>query len=139
MSTPADKLAVLKGHTTQETAYTVNDYPYGFRLRCKIRYWLEHKPKQGFRLVSQTTNPKVSAEVWNKPKASTYCMLAVMGLDGEGHVSWDGCNLYQFDKLAEFEAMYAAEFDDTQRRICAAAMKAYAAYQARKAAQAVTV
>jgi len=36
----------------------VEDYPYGFRLRCKIRFWLEYAPKRGFRFVSQTTNPK---------------------------------------------------------------------------------
>lgn len=80
----------LKGHVSPETAYVVDDYPYGFRLRCKIRYWLEYHPKKGFRLVSQTTNPKVAGEVWNKPKASTYARgIAVMLLDDDnGHVSW---------------------------------------------------
>jgi hypothetical protein len=48
-------LQLLFGHTSPETAYVVEDYPYGFRLRCKIRYWLEFKAKKGFRLVSQTT------------------------------------------------------------------------------------
>jgi hypothetical protein len=29
---------ILPDHTTPETAYVVDDYPYGFTLRCKIRY-----------------------------------------------------------------------------------------------------
>lgn len=63
---------LLTGHTTPETAFVVADYPYGFRLRCKIRYWLEYKPGKGHRLWSQTTNPKRAGEVWNKAKASTF-------------------------------------------------------------------
>ena len=60
----------LYGHDSMATAYLVDDYPYGFRLRCKIRYWVEYVPKKGYRMVSQTTNPKIAdREVWNKPKA----------------------------------------------------------------------
>ena len=40
-------LQVLQGHTTIDTAFVVNDYPYGFRLRCKIRYWLEYAKGKG--------------------------------------------------------------------------------------------
>lgn len=87
-------MTILTGHTSPETAYVVDDYPYGFRLRCKIRYWLEFKPKQGFRLVSQTTNPK-KGNVWNKPKASTYCRFGgCMYLNDEGHVTWAGLTEY---------------------------------------------
>ena len=106
---------VLQGHTTVETAYVVDDYPYGFRLRCKIRYWLEYAPKKGFRLCSQTTNPKVAYEKWNAPKKSTYSLLAVMGLDEEGHVTWTGIGAYDLSKLAEFGDAYSPYFDDAQR------------------------
>ena len=68
----------LIGHVSPETAFLIDDYPYGFRLRCKIRYWLEYKPGFGYRFVSQTTNPKTSVEVWNKPKPGIYYPLAVM-------------------------------------------------------------
>ena len=105
---------VLKGHTTVETAYLVADYPYGFRLRCKIRYWLEYAPKKGFRLCSQTTNPKVDREVWNTPKKSTYTLLGVMGLDEEGHVTWTGISPYEVSKLKEFGDVYADSFDENQ-------------------------
>jgi hypothetical protein len=88
-------MKLLTGHISPETAYIVDDYPYGFRLRCKIRYWLEYSPKHGFRLVSQTTNPKRPGEVWNKPKASTYARFGgAMYLDDENHVTWSGLSEY---------------------------------------------
>ena len=66
-------MELLHNHVSPETAYVVSDYPYGFTLRCQIRYWLEHSPRHGFRLMSQTSNPKKPGLVWNKPKGSTYC------------------------------------------------------------------
>jgi hypothetical protein len=87
-------MQILKGHTSHETAYVVDDYPYGYRLRCKIRYWLEYDPKRGVRFVSQTSNPK-KGNIWNKPKASTYARFGgCMYLDDEGHVQWDGLTEY---------------------------------------------
>jgi hypothetical protein len=89
---PSDKQP-LYGHTSEATAYLVADYPYGFTARTQIRYWLEEKPKKGWRLVSQTRHPKTGG--WNKPKASTYADWgAAMYLDGEGHVQWEGIGPY---------------------------------------------
>lgn len=87
-------MQILKGHVSADTAFLVNDYPYGYSLRCKIRYWLEYNPKHGFRFVSQTTNPK-RADIWNKPKASTYSRFGgAMFLDDKGHVQWSGLSEY---------------------------------------------
>lgn len=99
---------ILKGHTSPETAYVVDDYPYGYRLRCKIRYWLEAKGSCGVRLVSQTTNPKRPGEVWNKPKASTYAKFGgCMFLDEKGHVQWAGLTEYTDAKeIAEWITQY---------------------------------
>src|SRR5438094_654618 len=103
------KITILRGHTTPETAYLVDDYPYGFTLRCKIRYWLEYKKGHGHRLVSQTTNPKVPGEVWNKPKGSTYLNgLAVIYLDDKGHLVWSGVSL--FSRVEQFDE-FRAKFD----------------------------
>lgn len=88
-------MQILTGHISDETAYLVEDYPYGFRLRCKKRYWLDYSPTHGVRLVSQTSNPKRPGLVWNKPKASTYARLGgCMFLDEEQHVQWSGLNVY---------------------------------------------
>lgn len=87
----------LYGHTSEATAYVVDDYPYGFVARTTIRYWLEMKPKKGWRFVSQTKNPKTGK--WNKPKASTYTEWgAAMFLDDKGHVHWDGVGVYSDDQ-----------------------------------------
>jgi hypothetical protein len=96
-------MQILTGHVSPETAYVVNDYPYGFRLRCQKRYWLEYKRKLGFRLVSQTSNPKVAGLVWNKPKAGNYVKFgACMFLDAEGHVAW--ATLGEYSTGAEAKA-----------------------------------
>lgn len=107
----AEVSEALKGHTSMETAYLVEDYPYGFKLRCQIRYWLEFKKGKGFRFVRQTTNPKInvsngnpgdnSRHPWNKPKASTYVEnAAFMYLDSNGHVQWHGLGIYNDAKEA---------------------------------------
>lgn len=90
-------------HTSEETAYVVDDYPYGFRLRCKIRYWIE-TTKHGQRECSQTTNPKRSGTVWNKPKKGTYSTLCAMYLTEDDHVHFAGISSTwcDDDKIARF-------------------------------------
>jgi hypothetical protein len=47
----------------------------------------------GQRFCSQTTNPKLSYEHWNKPKKSTYVTLAVIYRTVEdGYIHWAGYN-----------------------------------------------
>jgi hypothetical protein len=87
-------MKLLIGHISPETAYHVLDYPYGFRLRCQIRYWVEFKPKLGFRFVSQTSNPK-KGNIWNKPKAGTYYKFGgALYLDDNDHVQFAGLSEY---------------------------------------------
>lgn len=132
---------VLSGHTSPETAYVVNDYPYGFRLRCKIRYWIETN-KNGSRVVSQTTNPKVAGEPWNKPKASTYTPIRVLFLDEQGHVANEGLSSYaDTAKIEAFEATFGAALTSDRdqailRVFKAMAKKAEEREAARKAAEA---
>lgn len=121
-------------HISPETAYLVADYPFGFRLRCQIRYWLEFQPKKGFRLWSQTTNPKRPGTVWNKPKASTYAKFgAAMYLDENGHVKWAG--LTEYSDIAEIEAFIDTYFDgvpEAGRKTLKAWLAAKTAYYVHK-------
>lgn len=122
----------LVGHVSPDTAYTVPDYPYGFTLRCKIRYWIETKAGHGSRVVSQTTNPKKPGEVWNKPKASTYSFLRVLYLDdATGHVENDGLGVYaSADEIAAFEAAYGPALTSERDIKALALLKRHAARRA---------
>jgi hypothetical protein len=107
----------------------VPDYPYGYTLRCSIRYWIETKSGHGQRLVSQTTNPKKAGEVWNKPKASTYTELRVLYLNSDnGHVESDALSTWATsDKIAAFEAAYGPALDTDYARKALSLMKLVAA------------
>lgn len=92
----------LYGHRDEASSFVVADYPYGFRLRTQIRYWLETVPKKGVRFVSQTMNPKTGG--WNKPKKSTFSRFGeAMYLDENGHVQSKALTEYSSaDEVADF-------------------------------------
>jgi hypothetical protein len=110
---------VLEGHTSPETAFLVNDYPYG-GLRCRIRFWLEHNPgkSKGYRFCSQTENPKNGR--WNNPKRSTYqSVAAAMYLDEKEHVQWAALNEYSdASKVMEFVQNFPASCDSSLKAWC---------------------
>jgi hypothetical protein len=120
---PAWRVRVLTGHVSPETAYVVDDYPYGRVLRCKIRYWIETATKGAKkdqqRFVSQTTNPKKAGEPWNKPHPGTYASLQVLYLDEVDHVQhWDA-GLY-FDPVDHARARLMdlpAQLTEGDRRV----------------------
>jgi hypothetical protein len=118
-------MKLLKNHVSPESAFVVDDYPYGFRLRCKIRYWIEYKAKNGFRFMSQTTNPKRPGEVWNKPKASTYYRFGgAMYLNDDDHVQFAG--LSEYSDGAEAKA-WADKFGEGVPEAGQVAMKSWVA------------
>jgi len=92
--------AILKNHTSLETAYKVENYPYGFRLRTAIYYWIETVAKKGDRFCSCTVNPKSGR--FNAEKKSTFTNIGFMFLDENNHVKWSGLNIYS--KPEEVEA-----------------------------------
>lgn len=104
----------LYQHTSQETAYVVDDYPWGFRLRTKIRYWIETKKSHGQRFCSQTINPKTGK--WCAPKYSTYSEVEVLFLDEKNHVCSTGLSLYSDeDRLKAFKEIHWENLDDFQK------------------------
>ena len=83
---------ILKNHTSLETAYKVDNYPYGFKLRTTIFYWIETVAKKGDRFCSCTINPKNGR--YNASKKSTFTNIGFMFLDENNHVKWSGLNIY---------------------------------------------
>jgi len=97
---------LLNGYTTQQTAYEVKDYPYGFRLRTSIFYWIETKEGKGDRFCSYTINPKNGRP--NAPKYSTYSPFMYLYLNDEGHVTYGVIESYAREK---FEARFSFIID----------------------------
>lgn len=98
----------LTGHDSPDTAYLVPDYPYGFRLRTEIRYWVETKKGHGQRTMSQTRNPKRAGAPWNAAKGSTYSPIRVLVLNlDSGHVEHHGLTGYADEaEIAAFVARF---------------------------------
>ncbi len=84
-----DTRKYLYGHVDEDSAYIVEDYPWGFTTRTKARFWVEtvDKKRGGERFVKQTLNPKTDR--WCKPKKSVYSSIIVMYLDADDHVTYD--------------------------------------------------
>lgn len=103
------------GHTDEDSAILVDDYPYGRRVRTQIRYWIE-TTKNGDRFCSQTLNPKTGR--WNKPKKSTYSPVGVIFIEDEtGYVRWVSVTHYSNDEwLAHFIAITEGNLSDAQKR-----------------------
>lgn len=129
-------ITVLSGHTSPETAHVTEDYPYGFRLRCQRRVWIETKKGFGQRVVFQTSNPKKAGLVWNKPKAGTYSNIHVLYLDdATGYIENAGLTFYgDVDKITEFETTYAAALTSERDQKELRMLKAVAARMAQREA-----
>jgi hypothetical protein len=129
------RIVIMSGHISPETAYVVDNYPYGLRLKCRIRYWIEYTPKRGVRMWSQTTNPKKPGWVWNTPKASTYCRFGgCMYLDEQERVQWSGLTEYTDGReAAAWQTTYGAGNHPEAQEIAARWISAKVAYDLARA------
>ena len=121
-------------HTTFETAYQIESYPYGRRLRCKRAVWVEHHPCHGQRFVSRTTNPKKHGEFWNTPHADTYNLAVVLyrDLNDDGHIKEAHLhNVWNIERAREFLAQYGAGLDEETRERVKQELRAVIQEQAR--------
>lgn len=109
------KQPIAQVHTSPETAYIIEDYPFGFRLRCKMRVWIESDKKKGMRVVRQTTDPRKAGEFWNAPKKSTYDTLKVLYIDSDtGHIESAGWNSNYSSGNMEFLADFGDVLTEKQ-------------------------
>lgn len=107
----------LYQHTSPENAYVVEDYPWGFRLRTTIRYWIETSEAKngGQRFCSQTINPKTSQ--WCAPKKTTYSNVEIMYLDENEHVKVTAINMYtDNEKLRKFVEDHKDNLTEFQKK-----------------------
>lgn len=107
----------LYGHISPETAYIVEGYPWGFRLRTTIRYWIETSTAKngGQRFCSQTINPKTGA--WCAPKKGTYNAIAVMFLDENEHVKYECLRVNdRIEEILEFKKNHLSFLDEFQKK-----------------------
>ena len=123
---------ILTGHTSPETAYVVDDYPYGYVVRTKIRYWVETSERFGQRFMSQTLKP--GTEHWNRPKASTYTSFVVLYVDdATGRIYWAGWHPYNGpEALRKFLADYVTGLSDESLARGEALVRAYTAHETKK-------
>ena len=90
----------LYNHTSEETAYVVKDYPWGFRMRTEQRAWIESN-KNGDRFIVQTKDPRNGK--WCAPKKSTYAPVKVLYLDEQGHLKYSSFKQYDCDEKTILE------------------------------------
>lgn len=103
-----------------DTAIEVNNYPWGFRLKTKVRYWIESNNK-GDRFIKQTLNPKTNK--WCNPKKSTYSNVMVMTNkeeDNKTFISYEQIsNFSDIKEVSLFENTHKNHLTDRQQKqIC---------------------
>lgn len=116
--------ALHPDHKSAETAYVIEDYPYG-RSRTQMRVWIDRDKKGRGRLMRQTLDPKTTGH-WNKPKGSTYSDVMVAVFNEDGHIGNHGASFsYRSDNsLRPYVEKYGGHMNDEQK-LDAALMVAY--------------
>jgi uncharacterized protein YlaN (UPF0358 family) len=98
---------ILTGHNSFETAYKIENYPWGYKLRTIMYVWIESLPKKGDRVVRQTIDPRTGKLC--AAKASTFSNIKALYIAENGHVESTGVNIYtkkeNVQKLVEMIGM----------------------------------
>lgn len=124
-------------HNSPETAYVIEQYPFGSGLVCYKRIWIE-SPNKGAksksqRVVYQTTKrffnknytsdtsqtaPMEDAHLWNKEKKGVYGAMTILFIEeGTGYVKIDGLGEYPWEEhCKKFLDTYGADLDETQAK-----------------------
>jgi len=93
---------IIYNKDSADNAVVVEDYPWGYKLRTKRKYWIE-TTKRGDRLCYQTLNPKT--DKWCAVKKSTYAGIKVLYENEDGHIKTHSLDPAWASKewLAEFQ------------------------------------
>jgi len=63
---------------------SVQNYPYGFKLKTTLTDYLEFNPSKGYRHCTSTIDPRNGRQ--NKPKKGTYSALIVRYYNEDNHI-----------------------------------------------------
>ena len=98
-----------------ETAKIATNYPYG-SLKYTMHFFVEHKPKKGWRAVTQSINPKNGK--LNKPHAGTYSLLPIVIEEKENNFfEFVHCpHPYYPDKMQAFLDTYFSALSDSDKK-----------------------
>lgn len=103
----------LYNHTSFETAYIVQDWPWGYKLRTEKRFWIESN-KNGDREISQTLDPRTGK--WCAPKKSTYRPVLILFTHGQGnYLGSEGIYQYDNEKIKSFYELHKENLNDFQK------------------------
>jgi len=112
---------IIYNKDSADNAVVVDNYPWGYKLRTKRKYWIE-TTKRGDRLCYQTLNPKT--DKWCAVKKSTYSGIEVLYENEDGHIKTIGLDPQWATKesLAHFQKnVDVTKLTDAQRaKICEA-------------------
>ena len=81
-----------------DNAIEVDNYPWGFKLKTKRRYWVE-TTKHGDRDCYCTLNPKTNK--WCAVKKSTYEAVSFVYIADNGHVKFGGIGKHASNQQVE--------------------------------------
>ena len=103
-----------------DTAIEVDNYPWGFRLKTKVKYWIESN-NRGDRFIKQTLNPKT--DEWCNPKKSTYSEVMIMTTEEKENktfVHYDSVSSFsKIEEISLFENTHKEHLTDRQlKQIC---------------------
>jgi hypothetical protein len=112
----------LYNHTSFETAYVVQDWPWGYKLRTEKRFWIESN-KNGDRQISQTLDP--GSGKWCAPKKSMYSPVKIFYTSDEKKVLTQGEEVEQLrsetidfrnnEKIKSFYERHKDNLNDFQK------------------------
>ena len=93
-----------------DNSLEVSNYPWGFKLKTKRKYWIESNKTQGDRLCFCTLNPKT--EKWCAVKKSTYNAVELLYIADNGYIKSDG--IYKYGVNEEEIKNFLSEVDYEQ-------------------------
>ena len=93
-----------------DNALMVENYPWGFRLKTKRKYWIESNKTQGDRLCFCTLNPKT--DKWCAVKKSTYNAVELLYIADNGYIESD--SIYKYGVNEEEIKNFLSEVDYEQ-------------------------